>query len=29
MVLGLGFIDYRNNVIYNWGYNSCYGGEVF
>ena len=19
--------DYRNNVIYNWGYNSCYGGE--
>ncbi len=18
--------DYRNNVIYNWGYNSCYGG---
>jgi predicted neuraminidase/pectate lyase len=20
--------DYRNNVIYNWGYNSCYGGEA-
>ena len=19
--------DYRNNVIYNWGFNSCYGGE--
>ena len=19
--------DYRNNVLYNWGYNSCYGGE--
>ena len=24
---GIGFNDYRNNVIYNWGYNSCYGGE--
>ena len=24
---GAGFNDYRNNVIYNWGYNSCYGGE--
>jgi len=24
---GVGFNDYRNNVIYNWGYNSCYGGE--
>lgn len=24
---GGGFNDYRNNVIYNWGYNSCYGGE--
>ena len=23
-----GFMDYRNNVIYNWGYNSCYGGEA-
>lgn len=23
---GSGFTDYRNNVIYNWGYNSCYGG---
>ena len=19
--------DYRNNVVYNWGHNSCYGGE--
>lgn len=24
---GVGQNDYRNNVIYNWGYNSCYGGE--
>lgn len=24
---GCGYTDYRNNVIYNWGYNSCYGGE--
>lgn len=24
---GVGPNDYRNNVIYNWGYNSCYGGE--
>jgi pectate lyase len=24
---GCGNNDYRNNVIYNWGYNSCYGGE--
>jgi pectate lyase len=24
---GAGNNDYRNNVIYNWGYNSCYGGE--
>lgn len=24
---GSGFMDYRNNVLYNWGYNSCYGGE--
>lgn len=23
---GSGHTDYRNNVIYNWGYNSCYGG---
>lgn len=22
-----GYNDYRNNVIYNWGFNSCYGGE--
>ncbi len=24
---GCGNTDYRNNVIYNWGYNSAYGGE--
>ncbi|MGG1553393.1 hypothetical protein [Paenibacillus ferrarius] len=24
---GCGHVDYRNNVIYNWGYNSAYGGE--
>jgi hypothetical protein len=24
---GCGFNDYRNNVLYNWGYQSCYGGE--
>lgn len=24
---GCGNTDYRNNVIYNWGFNSCYGGE--
>ena len=24
---GSGHTDYRNNVIYNWGYNSSYGGE--
>ncbi|SMF20000.1 Pectate lyase [Alteromonadaceae bacterium Bs31] len=24
---GAGNVDYRNNVIYNWGYNSAYGGE--
>lgn len=22
-----GYTDYRNNVLYNWGYNSAYGGE--
>ena len=22
-----GYIDHRNNVIYNWGFNSAYGGE--
>lgn len=27
MASGSGFTDYRNNVIYNWGFNSCYGGE--
>lgn len=26
---GAGYNDYRNNVIYNWGYNSCYGGEKY
>jgi pectate lyase len=25
---GSGHNDYRNNVVYNWGYNSCYGGEA-
>jgi pectate lyase len=25
---GCGYNDHRNNVIYNWGYNSCYGGEA-
>ncbi len=24
---GCGFNDYRNNVLYNWQYQSCYGGE--
>ena len=24
---GCGFNDYRNNVVYNWDYQSCYGGE--
>ena len=24
---GSGYNDYRNNVLYNWGYNTCYGGE--
>jgi pectate lyase len=24
---GCGFNDYRNNVLYNWGYESCYGAE--
>jgi len=23
----VGFLDFRNNVLYNWGFNSCYGGE--
>ncbi|MFO7658191.1 MAG: pectate lyase [Bacteroidales bacterium] len=27
MASASGYTDYRNNVIYNWGYNSCYGGE--
>ena len=25
---GCGSNDYRNNVLYNWGYNSCYGAEA-
>ena len=24
-----GLMDYRNNVIYNWGFNSAYGGELW
>lgn len=24
---GCGNFDFRNNVVYNWGFNSCYGGE--
>lgn len=24
---GCGYTDYRNNVIFNWGHNSAYGGE--
>ncbi len=24
---GTGYTDFRNNVVYNWGYNSSYGGE--
>lgn len=27
MASGSGYTDYRNNVLYNWGYNSLYGGE--
>jgi pectate lyase len=27
MASGCGYTDYRNNVMYNWGYNSLYGGE--
>ncbi|HQF47461.1 MAG TPA: T9SS type A sorting domain-containing protein [Flavobacterium alvei] len=27
MASGCGYFDYRNNVIYNWGFNSTYGGE--
>ncbi len=25
---GCKYNDYRNNVLYNWGYKSCYGGEA-
>jgi len=28
MASGSGYTDYRNNVIYNWGYQSLYGGEA-
>ena len=28
MASGAGYMDHRNNVIYNWGYNSLYGGEA-
>lgn len=28
MASGSGYTDSRNNVIYNWGFNSCYGGEA-
>ncbi|WP_211295129.1 pectate lyase family protein [Neolewinella xylanilytica] len=28
MASGSGHTDHRNNVIYNWGFNSCYGGEA-
>lgn len=27
MASGSGYTDYRNNVIFNWGFNSLYGGE--
>ncbi len=27
MASGSGYTDHRNNVIYNWGFQSCYGGE--
>lgn len=27
MASGCGNTDSRNNVVYNWGFNSCYGGE--
>jgi len=27
MASGSGYTDYRNNVVYNWGHNSTYGGE--
>ena len=29
MASGSGHMDYRNNVVYNWGYQSLYGGEAF
>lgn len=28
MASGAGYTDYRNNVVYNWGYQSLYGGEM-
>ncbi|WP_050776381.1 pectate lyase family protein [Algoriphagus machipongonensis] len=27
MASGSGYTDFRNNVVYNWGFNSTYGGE--
>lgn len=24
-----GLLDFRNNVVYNWGFNSAYGGEIW
>ena len=29
MSSGCGYTDHRNNVIYNWGYQSLYGGEKY
>lgn len=29
MASGCGYTDFRNNVIYNWGYQSLYGGEKY
>ncbi|MGW8316836.1 MAG: pectate lyase family protein [Bacteroidales bacterium] len=29
MASGSGYTDYRNNVIYNWGYQNLYGGEKY
>ena len=29
MASGCGNTDYRNNIIYNWGYQSLYGGEKY
>jgi pectate lyase len=29
MASGSGYTDYRNNVVYNWGYQNLYGGEKY